>query len=286
MKNILVSIVALCTVSAIAQTLNLNADWRFAKAPKTIPLAQAKASVETGGVKVEDASFDDSSWEVVSVPHPINAHDSFDEHAVDPGEASFWRGMAFYRKRFTLQWGTGNGERGTGKAFLTFETVRQTLYVWVNGKFAGYYEAGIAPCAFDVTELLKDGENLVCVATDNCSARGTKLFALETIPGHEPGDMSGQGWQWNTTDFNEVQGGLVGNVSLVVKPARAYLTLPYYNNLKTVGTYVTAKDFDFEKGAATICVKAEVRNESGKAVKARLKVEVRDIRRPTSDIWL
>ena len=254
--------------SDLADTFSLNADWRFTKAPVTIPLAQAKASVETNGVKVEDPAFDDSAWESVSVPHPINARDSFDNHAVDAGESSFWRGMAFYRKRFTLD------AAPKGKAFLTFETVRQTIYLWVNGKFAGYYEAGIAPTAFDVTSLLKNGENVVCVATDNCAARGTKLFTLETIPGHEPGDMSGRGFQWNTTDFNEVQGGLVGNVSLVLKKSKTYLTLPYYNNLKTVGTYVTAKDFDFEKGAATICVRAEVRNESGKAVTAKVKVSV------------
>ena len=256
--------------SDVNYTFSLNADWRFTKAPVTIPLAQAKASVETNGVKVEDPAFDDSAWESVSVPHPINAHDSFDNHAVDAGEASFWRGMAFYRKRFTLD------AAPKGKAFLTFETVRQTIYLWVNGKFAGYYEAGIAPTAFDVTSLLKNGENVVCVATDNCAARGTKLFTLETIPGHEPGDMSGAAYQWNTTDFNEVQGGLVGNVSLVLKKSKTYLTLPYYNNLKTVGTYVTAKDFDFEKGAATICVKAEVRNESGSPVKAKVEVAIVD----------
>ena len=262
--------------SDLADTFSLNADWRFTKAPVTIPLAQAKASVETNGVKVEDPAFDDSAWEAVSVPHPINARDSFDNHAVDAGESSFWRGMAFYRKRFTLD------AAPKGKAFLTFETVRQTIYLWVNGKFAGYYEAGIAPTAFDVTSLLKNGENVVCVATDNCAARGTKLFTLETIPGHEPGDMSGRGFQWNTTDFNEVQGGLVGNVSLVLKKSKTYLTLPYYNNLKTVGTYVTAKDFDFEKGAATICVKAEVRNEDvsrrdAEAQRLKVRVEVREI---------
>ena len=251
----------------------------------TIPLAQAKASVETKGVKVEDPAFDDSAWEIVSVPHPINARDSFDNHAVDAGESSFWRGMAFYRKRFTLD------AAPKGKAFLTFETVRQTIYLWVNGKFAGYYEAGIAPTAFDVTSLLKNGENVVCVATDNCAARGTKLFTLETIPGHEPGDMSGRGFQWNSTDFNEVQGGLVGNVSLVLKRSKTYLTLPYYNNLKTVGTYVTAKDFDFAKGEATICVKAEVRNEDAsrggaKARRLKVRVEVRDIRQTATDIRL
>ena len=90
------------SVSAAGGVYSLNTDWRFAKAPKTIPLAQAKSSVETAGVKVEDPAFDDSAWESVSVPHPINAHDSFDDRAVDAGEASFWRGMAFYRKRLNL----------------------------------------------------------------------------------------------------------------------------------------------------------------------------------------
>ena len=261
LKTTAAAISLLAGAAALAETHSLNTDWTFVKSPETIPLARAKAAVETSGVKVEDPAFDDSGWEKVSLPHAINAHDTFDGRAVDAGEGSFWRGMAFYRKRFSLPEGTGNGERGMGKAFVTFETVRQSVYLWANGKFAGYYEAGIAPCAFDVTSLLKEGENVLCVATDNCAARGTKLFTLETIPGHEPGDMSGRGFQWNTTDFNEVQGGLVGNVSLVLKDSKTYLTLPYYNNLKTVGTYVTAKDFDFEKGAATICVKAEVRNE-------------------------
>ena len=193
--------------------------------------------------------------------------------------------MAFYRKRFALD------AAPTGKAFIAFETVRQSVYLWVNGSFVGYYEAGIAPCAFDVTSLLRAGENLICVATDNCAARGAKLFMHETIPGHAPGDMSGAAYQWNTTDFNEVQGGLVGNVSLVLKPSKTYMTLPYYNNLKTVGTYVTAKDFDFEKGAATICVRAEVRNEvtsrgDAEARRLGIRVEVKDIRQPTADIRL
>ena len=262
MKHIL-ALGLIVPLFASAQTFSLNADWRFAKAPQTIPLAQAKASVETAGVKVESAAFDDSAWEVVSVPHAINALDSFDNRAVDEGEASLWRGMAFYRKRFALprmenvKWKMENEER---KFFISFETVRQTIYVWVNGQMVGYYEAGIAPVCFDVTDFVKAGENLLVVATDNCAARGTKLFTLETMPGHEPGDMSGRGYQWNTTDFNEVQGGLVGNATLHVKP-KTYLTLPYYNNLKTVGTYVTAKDFDLASGSATVVVKAEVRSE-------------------------
>ena len=65
---------ALLPLCAAAETYSLNADWKFAKATKSIPLSQAKSSVETSGVNVEDPEFDDSSWETVSVPHPINAH--------------------------------------------------------------------------------------------------------------------------------------------------------------------------------------------------------------------
>ena len=71
------------SVSAAGAVYSIDADWRFTKAPKTIPLDAAPK----------------------------------------------------------------------GKAFIAFETVRQSVCLWANGKFAGYYEAGIAPCAFDVTAL-------------------------------------------------------------------------------------------------------------------------------------
>ncbi len=264
-----------CTAWAIAPgEYNLNADWRFSWTKGPLPLSNAMRSMEIGGLGVEAPGYDDSGWETVSVPHPVNAHDSFDERASDPGEANFKRDMMFYRKRITLD------AAPEGKAFLTFETVRQTLYVWVNGKFAGYYEAGIAPTAYDVTALLKAGANTIAVATDNTAMRGTKYFHNETIPDgrHEIGDGSGENWQWNTTDFNEVQGGLVGDVKLVVKPKKIYLTLPFYNNLKTQGAYVTARDFDFAAGEAAVNVRAEVRNESGAAVLAAVKVDIIDAR--------
>lgn len=251
---------------------NLNADWRFSWTKGPLPLSNAMKSMEKGSLGIEAPGYDDSDWERVSVPHPVNAHDTFDDKATDPGEEHFKRDMMFYRKKFSLD------SAPSGKAFLTFETVRQTIYVWVNGKFAGYYEAGIAPTAYDVTALLKNGENTISVATDNTAMRGTKYFNKETIPDgkHEAGDGSGQSWQWNTTDFNEVQGGLVGNVKLVVKPGKVYFTLPFYNNLKTQGAYVTASDFNFKNGGAKLRVKAEIRNETGATVASRVKVEVKD----------
>ena len=125
--GIIAAAVACAALSSIADGVySLNADWRFSWAKDTIPLNNAVSSMRQGGVDVFVPAYDDSAWERVSAPHPVNAHDSFDDHAVDPGEASFRRGMMFYRKRFTL------GEAPKGKAFLAFETVRQTIYVWVN----------------------------------------------------------------------------------------------------------------------------------------------------------
>ena len=47
-QGLLASLAALISsVSAASGVYSLNADWRFTKAPKTIPLSQAKASVET-----------------------------------------------------------------------------------------------------------------------------------------------------------------------------------------------------------------------------------------------
>ena len=92
------------------ETHNLNAEWRFAWAKETIPLKQALASMEKDGVAVSQPAYDDRGWEVVSLPHPVNAHDSFDNHAVDAGEAAFRRGVMIYRKRFVVSGGMGNGE--------------------------------------------------------------------------------------------------------------------------------------------------------------------------------
>ncbi len=261
-------------LSAQAETLSLNIGWQFAKAPDDalFPLASALGATN----RVE--------WQRVSVPHSINALDSFDGHAGSWGEEKMWRGFAFYKKDIQLDDIAGK------KFFLEFETVRQTVYLYVNGTLAGYYEAGIAPCAFDITPYVRQGANAIFVATDNAAAQRAagdngEFCTLETKPGTEPGSGTGVPFQWNLTDFNPLQGGLTGNVRLHVKPL-TYLTLPVYNNLKTTGTYITAKDFDFEKGEATICVNAEVRNESGKEVKAKVKVEIRDIGQSTSEIRL
>ncbi len=261
----------LTALSLSAQTHNLNVDWKFTKAKKnTFPLESAAKSVEKGGKPFYAVDYDDSDWAGVSVPHAVNAEDSFDDRIVDAGEAGLYRGFMFYRKHFTL-----SPDAAKNKVFIEFESVRQSIYLYVNGKFAGYYEAGVAPVGFDISHLVKSGDNLVAVATENTASRGIKVYTKETKPGNTPGDQSGNSHQWNQKDFNPVQGGLTGNVNLYIK-SPVYLTLPLYNNLKTTGTYITASDFDLANGKARINVKAEVRNESKQAANLAVSVKISD----------
>lgn len=250
---------------------NLNIDWKYKRPSSAFPLADAMGSEVRDGKRFYEMDYDDRDWELVSVPHAVNAADSFDGLIIDAGEAGLYRGFSFYRKEFVLPL----AEAGR-KAVLEFEAVRQTVYLWVNGEMVGYYEAGTAPIGFDITNYVRAGErNVIAVATDNAAYRGSPFQTQETVPGHEPGDLSGAGYQWNQKDFNEVQGGITGNMNLYTSP-KLYQTRPLYNNLKTTGNYIYADSFDITGKSAVINVRAEVRNETGADAEAALEVYIVD----------
>ncbi len=249
---------------------NLNMGWKYKRPGVAVPKKAAEESVVKDGKQFYEVGYDDSDWEEVSVPHAINAVDSFDGLGADAGEASLYRGFSLYRKKFEIE------KEHVGKKFIIeFEAVRQSVYLYANGKAVGYYEAGVTAMGFDLTNYIVEGENLICVATDNTAGRGASFVISETRPGSEPGACDGVGYQWNTKDFNEVQGGITGNVNLYVKPL-IYQTLPLYSNMKTTGNYVYATEFDILGHKAVINVKAEVRNETESDKDIVLKTDVVD----------
>jgi len=62
-----------------------------------------------------------------------------------------------YRKKFSIQKIAGE------KYYLNFEGVDSAFYLFVNGAFKGYSQISHAISEFDVTELIKDGENVLDV---------------------------------------------------------------------------------------------------------------------------
>lgn len=250
---------------------NFNLDWKFCKpSVSTWPLQTAmNGIVDAQGRHFYEPGYDDSAWEDVNLPHTFNDVEAFRSVAHDAGDMGVWRGIAFYRKNFSVP----TSDEGK-QIFVEFEGIRQAAYVYLNGVMVGYYEAGVTPFGFDLTKHIKFGEeNVIAVAADNTSGRGMSNFISETRPGTAPGSNSGVGFQWNTKDFNPVMGGLTRNVRLYVKND-VYQTLPLYSNLKTKGVYIYPSNINVVDASATINVESEVRNAGGSDQNVYLEVAV------------
>ncbi|RAK52996.1 glycoside hydrolase family 2 protein [Phenylobacterium deserti] len=72
-----------------------------------------------------------------------------------------YEGLIWYQRTFTAHLKPGQ------RAFLRFGAVDYTAHVYVNGKAVGRHEGGFTPFAFEVTGLLRDGENQVTVGADS-----------------------------------------------------------------------------------------------------------------------
>jgi beta-glucuronidase len=73
----------------------------------------------------------------------------------------FYQGAVWYKRTFVYT--AGAGER----AFLYFGAVNYLASVYLNGILIGEHKGGFTPFNFDVTEVLKDGSNLLVVEVDN-----------------------------------------------------------------------------------------------------------------------
>lgn len=257
-----------------SQIYNFNYEWKF-KLADAFPLQTAldKHKDENGHFFYE-REYKENEWEQVSVPHTYNDKDLFVNRIEDAGSGQK-RTFAFYRKWFNIP-----KEHLGKKVLIEFEGIRQSCYLYVNGKMAGYYEAGVAPFAFDLTSYVEyESDNLIAVATDNTSSRNLNVFMAETpnksnvAPGSYlasqknwdeiPEDKHGVPYHWNCNDFNPSVGGLTKNIRLHIKP-KVYLTLPIYSNLQTKGTYVYGSNYNIAEKNAEIHIEAEIRNETDK----------------------
>ena len=88
----------------------------------------------------------------ITVPFPPESKLSGVERRISKGEATI------YTRKFTLPEGFKRD-----KVILHFGAVDQVAEVFVNGKAAGTHIGGYIPFYFDITELLREGENELSV---------------------------------------------------------------------------------------------------------------------------
>ena len=96
--------------------------------------------------------YDFDKAETMQVPGDWNTQDE---------RLFFYEGTVWLKKSFEFQPQEGR------RTLIYFGAANYDTHVWVNGKKAGHHIGGFTAFNFDVTELLKDGENVVIVKVDN-----------------------------------------------------------------------------------------------------------------------
>ena len=83
-------------------------------------------------------------------------------------KALYRSSVGFYKKSFKL-----DSLKELPHVALSFEAVYMNSAVWVNGNLAGEWKYGYSPFEFDISELVKSGENevLVIAVYQNCNTR-------------------------------------------------------------------------------------------------------------------
>ncbi len=85
-------------------------------------------------------------------------------------------GPGWYQTRFALPWGYGDKQLA-----LRFGSVNYLADVWLNGRYLGQHEGGHLPFAFDVSDTVREEDNVLVVRVDG-------QFAFDRVP---PGNVTG-----------------------------------------------------------------------------------------------
>jgi beta-galactosidase/beta-glucuronidase len=197
-----------------ASDLSLAGAWRFAVDPEAAGHVRGWA----------EPIFDDSTWEVVTVPHTWNVMAAYHSY----------EGIAWYRRRFSLPPLARHAHLR-----LRFEAVFYRAQIWLNGIYVGEHEGGYTPFAFDVSGVARaDAENVLTVRVDN-------RRAVDRLPATLRPDWSFDWWNY---------GGIVRHVFLHLS-SRAFIAAQRLVALP----HLTAVD---QADTATVTATVTIRNAS------------------------
>lgn len=122
--------------------VSMNPAWRFHKG-------------DVSGAHLPE--YDDSNWQVVSLPHGTD---------ILPEEGSGgvnYQGIVWYRKHFTLKPGMKDK-----KLILHFEAIMGKSEIWLNGTLLCKHYGGFLPVVVAITDNILHGKpNLLAVKADN-----------------------------------------------------------------------------------------------------------------------
>ena len=113
-----------------------------------------------------EEGFDASAWDTIPVPSVWQNH-GYDRHQytnirfpfpADPPYVPYDNPCGAYLHTFTYK-----PNEAAPKVYLNFEGVDSCFYVWLNGQWVGYSEVSHSSSEFDVSECIREGENILAV---------------------------------------------------------------------------------------------------------------------------
>ena len=216
----------------MAQTrIELN-KWKF-----------IKEEVLLGGSE----ELSDTEWEEVDVPHTWNSHDvqTGGGKMLNFGKKKnhgYYRGTGWYRTRVPFPADVENE-----RIFIKFEAIGDISEIYCNGSLVGRHEGAFAAISYEITDLIKPGEeNLIAVMANNA-------------PHKEIPPMSG--------DF-PVMGGIYRPAYILIKNSTCISPVDY----ASPGVYLSQTEVTDEKALVDVKVKIDSSNTEKEEIQVKLIV--------------
>lgn len=157
--------VAAAPAAAQRQRLSMDPGWRFTLG-------------DPAGA--ERPAFDDRQWRGLDLPHDWSIEGTPRQDAPGGGRVGYFpSGLGWYRKAFRLPAGARGHE-----VWLEFDGVHMNGDVWINGFHLGRRPYGYVGFAYDVTQHLVPGVNVVAVRVDNSLQPNSRWYTGSGIYRH------------------------------------------------------------------------------------------------------
>jgi beta-galactosidase len=122
----------------------------------------------------DGASFADSTWRPVNLPHDWAVEGPFESGAKTTGRGGYApSGIGWYRNHFTLPATVTQGQQ----VYVEFDGVMSHSTVYINGTQLGNHPYGYVSFRYDMTKSIKFGaENVIAVKTDTSQQPSSRYY--------------------------------------------------------------------------------------------------------------
>lgn len=150
--------IAMMTTPEPRTRISFNKDWKFFLGDEP-------------GAK--SAAFTDFKWRKLTLPHDWSIEGKFDEkNPAKPEGGGLPTGIGWYRKEFTAP------ANFAGRLItIEFDGVYKNSEVWINGKYLGKRPYGYSSFAYEISQYLKSGKNLIAVKVDNSAQPDSRWYS-------------------------------------------------------------------------------------------------------------